>query len=207
MGVLLIWILNFAISWFNAWACGKSWNESKHVGGFAHFMNWMGAIMSAAGFTWCYVILGAELASTIPIEQDDGTSAPLLSAAATTALLQLGYMVVIFPILGSGLAIMLQAWAVFWRRRTLANGAVAAYDTFAMAYNISSAVQYVPEASSGLSSFFGKDSDSEDSGKLIVLLLAVMALVGGILTTRWILLNSARASRNNKAFEAQALRS
>lgn len=54
--VVLIWFLNVVLSAVNAWGCGKSWTETKHAGGLAHFMNWMGAVMSASGFTWCYTI-------------------------------------------------------------------------------------------------------------------------------------------------------
>lgn len=199
MWIVLVWFLNFGISWFNAWVCGKSWNESKHVGGVAHFMNWMGAIMSASGFTWCYTILAVLLGRIIPVEQADGTYAPAISEAVAQATLQLGYLVVIFPILGSGLAITIQAWAAFWRRRTFGNGAVAAYDTFAMAHNIYGAVRHVPEAGRGVSSFF--KSDGDDKGKGLVLVIVVGALLGGILTTRAILLASARAAAQNRSLK------
>src|ERR1700722_10237120 len=56
-GVLfaLVWVLNFAISVWNAYAVGKVWVEARHEGGWHRFMCWMGAIMSACGFTWCYL--------------------------------------------------------------------------------------------------------------------------------------------------------
>ena len=130
-----IWLLNFAISWFNAWACGKSWNETKHVGGVIHFMNWMGAIMSAMGFTWCYMLFMAWLGATVPfVEQDDGTYATLLTPDMLEAYINLGYLVVIGPILGSGLAITCQSWYQFAKRRTLGNAGVAGWNTFAQIY-------------------------------------------------------------------------
>src|SRR5690349_6837454 len=51
----LVWVLNFAISVWNAYAVGKVWVEAKVAGGWYRFMCWMGAIMSACGFTWCYL--------------------------------------------------------------------------------------------------------------------------------------------------------
>jgi hypothetical protein len=64
--VVFLFILNFVISWFNAWSVGKCWLESKAAGGFTHFVTWCGAIMSASGFTWCYTILLALGATHVP---------------------------------------------------------------------------------------------------------------------------------------------
>lgn len=199
--ILLVWVLNFAISWFNAWGCGKTWTESKHAGGFAHLMNWMGAIMAAAGFTWCYLVIIGFFGTVIPIEQDNGTTAALLTPVQLQAFADLGYMVIIFPILGSGLAITIHAWGVAWRRRSFGTGAIAAYDTFAMVYNISSAIDYMPGATGRLGDFFfGKDS-KDDEGKSLVLLLVLLALAGGILTTYAIITRTAKATARNRAWE------
>ncbi len=205
--IVLLWIVNFAISWFNAWACGKTWNESKHSGGWPHFLNWLGAIMSACGFTWCYLAVAIFFGGTIPYEHDDGTSAPLLTMEQVQAVAQLGYLIIIGPIIGSGLGIMVHSWGVFYRRRTIGGGAVAGWNTFANIYNISSALSYVPEASSGVADFFfGKGSDSKD-GKGWVLFLVLLALIGGILTTRAILLRTAKATAIDRAhrYEWEAL--
>ena len=51
----LVWVLNFGISIWNAYAVGKVWVEARHAGGWRRFMCWMGAVMSASGFTWCYL--------------------------------------------------------------------------------------------------------------------------------------------------------
>lgn len=199
--VLLFWVLNFVISWVNAWGCGKTWNETKRNGGVPHFLNWMGAIMSASGFTWCYLVIGIFLGTVIPYHHADGTWAPLLKPETSEAVANLGYLIVIFPILGSGLAIMMHSWGVFWRRRTFGNGAVAGYNTFAEAYNLYSAAQYVPKAAGKTEGFFSSSSD-KDRG--IVLLLVIASVFGGILTTRAILLASARATAKDRAFEATA---
>ena len=155
--IFIVWVLNFVISWINAWGCGKNWTESKHAGGLAHFMNWMGAIMAAAGFTWCYLVIIGLLGTAIPFEHDNGTTAPLLTAVQVQAFGDLGYMVIILPILGSGLAITIQAWSVAWRRRTFGSAAVAGYDTFAMVYNVTSAISTMPKATGRLGDFFFGD--------------------------------------------------
>ncbi len=61
---IFIWLLNFAISAWNAYAVGRAWVETKVAGGWPRFMAWMGAIMSASGFSWCYLfllVLGASV--------------------------------------------------------------------------------------------------------------------------------------------------
>src|SRR5258708_19519 len=49
--IFLLLILNFAISWFNAWSVGRVLVESKMIGGFFRMTVLCGAIMSASGFT------------------------------------------------------------------------------------------------------------------------------------------------------------
>lgn len=194
--VLLIWILNFAISWLNAWGCGKTWNETKHNGGLPHFMNWMGAIMAASGFTWCYMVIAALAGTIIPIDQGDGTSAPLLSQAQLQAFCDLGYIAVVFPIIGAGLAITVHSWGVFYRRRTLADGVTAGWNTFAQIYNVAGAFEHVPQAGRGVWDFFFKDND--EKGKGLVLLLVVLAVAGGIFTTVAIIRGTARRTAFNR---------
>src|SRR2546421_7970171 len=95
--IILVWLLNFAISGWNAYAVGRAWVETKVVGGWPRFMAWMGAIMSASGFSWCYLfllVLGGHALGWLP---DD----------ATNAAISLGYILLIPGILFSGLMIML----------------------------------------------------------------------------------------------------
>lgn len=198
--IVLFLILNAVVSCFNAWGCGKTWTETKYVGGMPHFMNWMGAIMSAMGFTWCYLVIFGFFGSTIPFDQGKGVSAPYLNAQEYQAFCDLGYSVIIVPILGSGLAITLHAWGVAWRRRTVGSIAVTGYDTFAQIYNMRSAFEYLPQASKGLGKFFNSKSDKK--GAVIVLVLA--ALLAGILTTRWIIQSTAKVTAMNRGLRYRA---
>lgn len=196
--IVLLWLLNFVISFFNAWGCGKSWTETKHFGGISHFMNWMGATMSASGFTWCYTILACLLGGNIT-HTVDGRAVPYLSAAQIAAVAQAGYLLVIFPVIGSGIAITVHSWMAFKRRRTLANGALAGYNTFADVYNIYEASRAVPSATRGLGKFFGGDSD--DKGKLLVLAIVVAAALAGVLTTYTIITTVARSTARDRALQ------
>lgn len=205
--LFLLWILNFVISWFNAWGCGKTWNETRAKGGLAHFMNWMGAIMSASGFTWCYLVIMGFAAAYIPCVKDDhGVYVTLLNPPQLQVFFDLGYLVIIGPILGSGLAIMLNSWGYFWRKRTFGSGAVAGYNTFANVYNYYNAARYVPTALDNVLDFFGGSSKSSSSsssndgkGKLI-LIMVVVAAIGGILTTYIIVRTTARNTARDRAF-------
>jgi len=195
--IVLIWFLNFVISWFNAWGCGKSWTETKHVGGMAHFMNWMGAIMSASGFTWCYTILACLLGGSIT-HTVDGKSVPYLTPQQVEAVASAGYLIVIFPIIGAGIAITIHSWRVFAERRSLRNGAIAGYNTFADAYNIYHAVRGVPSAWGAVSKLF-KGNDSK--GSTLVLVIALFALLAGVLTTYTIISFVARSTAMERSLK------
>lgn len=199
--IVLIWLINAVISILNAWGCGKTWNETKHVGGWQHFLNWCGAIMSACGFSWCYGIIFGFMGVSIPIEQDDGSSAPLLTMEMLEAFANLGYLVLIFPILGSGLAITIHSWGVFWRRRSFADGTVTGWNTVAQVYNTASALQNVPDAFGNVADFFSSDSKSDSKRKAVVVLLVIAALLAGCLTTYAIIKATAKSTANARYFE------
>src|SRR5574344_819042 len=52
--LLLVLALNFSISWGNAVYAGRSWSESKQIGGVYRAYIVSGYIMSIAGFTMIY---------------------------------------------------------------------------------------------------------------------------------------------------------
>ncbi|TSC81745.1 MAG: hypothetical protein G01um101420_850 [Parcubacteria group bacterium Gr01-1014_20] len=182
--IVLIMALNFAISWFNAWAVGKAWVETKAVGGWPRFMAWMGGIMSACGFTWVYLFILALLAQAFG----------RLGPEEINGMLSLGYLVIILPIIGSGLAITIDSWAHFWRRKSFGSGAVAGYNTFAQTYNTYQAIKTVPKAFEAVGGLFkGKGSrDGKGAAAVFILILVVLAICGGTLTTIAIVRATAR---------------
>jgi len=93
--VFVLLIVNFGISWFNAYSVGRSWADSKAVGGWPRFIIWCAAVMSACGFTWCYLIVLTFMAG----------AAGYLSPRYMQLALEIGYVIIIFPILGSGFGI------------------------------------------------------------------------------------------------------
>lgn len=202
--IVLLWFVNFIISWANAWGVGKTWTETKAVGGPAHFMSWMGAIMASVGFTWCYMVILGVVAMNVPetmISDDGDPNVMLLDQESASVFFDLVYLVIIFPLVGSGMAITTHSWGVFWRRRSLTNGVTAGWNTYAQIHNFYSAVQHVPRALDNVGGFFGGGSSSssnKDGKGLVIIVLAVVAVAGGILTTWAIIRHTARETARSR---------
>jgi hypothetical protein len=49
--MVFIVTMNIAVSFLNAYVCGRSWEESKAVGGILRLVVWVTAIQSALGFS------------------------------------------------------------------------------------------------------------------------------------------------------------
>jgi hypothetical protein len=175
----LVWVLNFGISVWNAYAVGKVWVEARLEGGWHRFMCWMGAIMSASGFTWCYLSFLALTAHHFEWIND----------RQVMAALNLGYVLMIPFILFAGYAITLDSWVQAFRRGGFLNYGTAAWNTYATLHNTYSAWRNVGGAFASLREFFGGSRDSRDrdsdgpSPVIVVILLVAFALLAGILTT------------------------
>jgi len=198
IGFFFIWILNFGISWLNAWGVGRTWIESKAQGGFTHFVTWCAAIMSGCGFTWCYLFVLGYLAGTIHYHGH-----VLLAPRYVNAMIELGYLVIILPIIGSGIGITISSWQSFWRNRDFASGGIAAYNTFAQVYNTIDAIRAMPEILRDVTSVF--DDDNRDSNTL-VFLLVLLALAAGFFTTFTIIEHAARVKRLEVSAQMASLR-
>jgi hypothetical protein len=204
MVLALVFVLNLFISIVNAVGCGKTWNESRAAGGLPHFLNWMAATMAAVGFTWCYLLIVGVVGASVPVEHDDGTTAPYLDMAQVQALYDLGYLIIIGPLLGSGTVILLNSWRVTWERRTIADCGISVYNTMAHAHNIYSAVSHVPGTYRSVAGFF---DSKEKNGKGAVLVLVVLAAFAGIVTTYLIIHAVARSTSKYRSLRLQMLES
>ncbi len=186
--LIAVWLLNFGISWLNARTCGVVWAETKAIGGWHRFLTWMGAVMSASGFTWCYLIvllLGTYYIQPALLKEGQE---PWLDKDAVLAGFQLGYLIIIPGVLFSGLMIWIDSLMEAWRRRDWKSVGVAGWNTFAQVHNTYRAMKDVPAAWKGVSSFFSGKGDSKGKGALLIILLVVVALIGGVLTT-WTIIN------------------
>jgi hypothetical protein len=177
----LIWLLNMGLSFWNAYTVGKSWVEARAVGGWPRIMCWCGAVMSASGFTWCYLLLLGVVAFQFQ----------LIDQTQLEVAFNLGYILLIPGILLSGLLITVDSWARAFRRGGFLNYGVAVYNTYAQIHNTYSAITSFGRAFRSVSTFFGdrrSRSDREDrGGAVIVVVFVLLALAGGILTTTFII--------------------
>ena len=177
MFVALLVILNLFISFFNARSVGRVWVETKALGGAVRIVAWAGAIQSAVGFTYCYAIILGFLLTTFGI----------LPVEVLNFMLSLVYLAIIIPLIGSGIIIMIESWIVAFRERSLVNCGIAVWNTFAQAYNTYSAIKSFEAVWESVSGGFGhimdSDGDSDDAKFKLAIIVAIFALVGGILTT------------------------
>lgn len=195
--VILVWILNFAISWWNARVVGVTWSETKEMGGWPRFMSWMASIMSASGFTWCYLIallFGAYYAQFAILKPGPEGVVPILTLVHIKGGFALGYLIIIPGILFSGLMIWVDSVVKAWRRRDLASMGTAAWNTFAQAHNTYNAMRGMPEVFESIGKLFSGKGSNKGAPILLVIVLVVLALLGGILTT-WSLVNHYAGSR------------
>jgi hypothetical protein len=191
-----IWILNFGISIWNAYAVGLAWVETKHAGGWPRFMAWMGAIMSASGFTWCYLIALVFIAHHLKWIGDD----QLVLA------LNIGYILLMPGILFSGLMITLDSWARAYRTRSIADMGIAAWNTYAQIHNTYNAINDYDKAIGAVVDSLSKGGSSSSSDKkdgggvalLVVIGLVIVALLAGVITTA-VIIN--RVAGNNQLAE------
>lgn len=159
-------------------------------------MNWCGAIMAASGFTWCYTMLAAIIAQ----------STGHLTAPYVEGLMRLGYLIVILPIIGSGIGITIESWAYFYRRRSFGSGAVAGWNSFAQIYNVVTAMDAIPDSLGFLGDLLkGGKSDKDNAMARLMIILAVVAAIGGILTAIVIIRMTARSTARSRRFNAECL--
>jgi hypothetical protein len=159
--------------------------ETKHIGGWRRFMSWMGAIMSASGFTWCYLVIllfGGYYAQSGFIQPGH---APILTEHELQAGFSIGYLILIPGILFSGLMIWLDSLIQAWRRRDLPSIGIAAWNTYAQIHNTYSAFSGISGALKSIKGTFGKGSKNGAKGLALVLIivLVVFAIFGGVFTT------------------------
>jgi hypothetical protein len=192
VAIAVIWLINFAISIWNARVVGLMWAEADHYGGFVKFLNWCGAIMAFCGFFWCYAIIEAFVGNWLfPAK---------VTPDVMNGVFALGYIIIIFPVLGTGFAITASSIYSAWERRDFASVGTAAWNTFAQVHNTYEAFQGVPKAWDILGDLFGshgssRSSSSDSNGKgaaaLIVVLIVAIAFILAFMTTAGIIMHYA----------------
>jgi len=174
VSTILLLLINLGIAWWNCYAVGSTWPETKAAGGFTRVLAWCGAIQSAVGFS---MAIGAV---ELCILKATGHLPPRIMNGA----LSLWYLLIIVPVIGSGLAITIQSWITFWRERTIGNFGVTAWNTYAQLSNMYQAIDGVGAAFKGVGDLFSSSDEDDDSSWQIAVALVAIALLGGVLLTR-----------------------
>lgn len=186
--VILILIVNFGISWFNAWSVGRYWSESKHMGTWIRVQVVSGYVLSIIGFTWVYLFLLAALMSVLG-PHIKGIQ-ELNYQVLVEFMMNLGYIILVPILIVSGMSATIQSWINFWKNKNLSNGAVMAWNTYAQ---INNTVRFARTAPSALKSilniaFGGKGKKKSDTQIIILgIVLLIFALAGGYFTASAIL--------------------
>ena len=171
--IIILLAINFAISWLNCYVLGGIWAESRALGGFPRVLAWCGATQSAIGFSSVIgAIVGYVLFAT-------GHLPPKVATGAEA----LWYLLVMIPVIGTGLIITIQSWIVAFRERSLLNMGIAAWNTFAQVRNMYAAIDGIPAELAEVGKLFDSNDKDDAPLSLLAILLVVIALGGGILLT------------------------
>ncbi len=183
-------LLNLVISFWNASAVGRYWTEKKDLPGWMRFMMWCGAIMATCGFFVVYVSILTMIMHDLHLFEALAMILFKVEMTAETAemltqnIFDLAYLVIIFPVLGTGMCIWVNSLAVAYIRRDWASVGVAGWNTFAQVHNTVNAVRYVPRATSSL--FKGikvKGKGAAGLAYIVLLLLPIVISLGGAIAT------------------------
>lgn len=179
--IIIILLINAVISFWNAKSAGEIWAESKGIGGWIRVLAWCAAIQSMVGFSYIYITILVYVANAFNV----------LSNSGLQFMVNLAYVFLIVPLLGSGIVITIHSWIQASREKSLLSMGIAGWNTFATAYNLYYAVQSFGAAfhmaTSNISNIFSSEDDEDSDEDSVVLALVVLALLAGIMTTKIII--------------------
>jgi hypothetical protein len=175
--IVIMCVINFGISIWNANSVGKIWTESKYMGGGVRILSVCGYIMAIAGFTMVYTII---IIAVIAATNGFGYLEPQSSALLIQFVSDLSYILIAFAIIPTGIIITINSLVVFWKNKNLKTGAIGAWNTFATVSNVVNATRSMPSA---FGRIISSVKSNRDSG-VIVLAIVVVAIcvLGGYFT-------------------------
>jgi len=157
------------------------WSESKAIGGFIRVLAVSVYIMSVSGFTMVFgmilLLLAPHIVPLIPAFSDVPVEEFMVLA------LDMLYLLLVLAMIPTGLIIWFNSLVHFWRKKTLANGLVLGWNTYAQIRNTANAVKHVPSAFQRVTrSLFGGNRKN-NVVVAIALLIVILAVIGGWLLT------------------------
>ncbi len=179
-------LLNVLISVWNCYAVGSAWKDTMVMGGwFNKTVLWSAVIQSGVGFSMPILLVLAYASSVFLTSGAEPMLTPEEAKEMMQAIFSLWYVAVIFPILGSGLAIWAHSLREAYRRRDFASIATAGWNSFAQIHNTVSAVNNIGGALGNVGELFGEALSGKGDGKgkvaILVILLVVISIVAGFM--------------------------
>lgn len=176
--LVLMLILNFAISWANASYVGQYWTESKEIGGSFRLYIWAGYIMAIAGFTMVYGYILLLLAPIILQFAEVDHEIIMLFEQLASDLIYLFSIVTVIP---TGFYIWIRSLKNFWERRTLLDGITAGWNTYAQIHNTMSVARNAPSALGRVvEALFGGKNRSKKKDNTVIVMCAILVLIFAI---------------------------
>lgn len=209
-GLLLfgIIILNVLISIWNCYAVGTAWKDTMAIGGwFNKLVLWSAVIQSGVGFSMP-ILIGLALGTTSYLTTGEKPAmTPAEAQLFMESIYSLWYVAVIFPILGSGLAIWAHSLREAYRRRDFSSIAAAGWNSFAQIHNMVSAANNIGGALGNVGELFGTVLGGKGDGKgklaILVVVIVIIALVAGFLIALGLVRYFARTSESRIEAYAQ----
>lgn len=202
MLILLVMLLNFGISWWNAHVVGMYWSERDQLPGGIRAVMWSAAVMSVCGFFSVYAIIitvgmaELHLFEAIARVVFKVNFEPADVQSLVQDILNAAYLMLVFPVLGFGIVIWVHSMIRAFADRSFGSIAIATYNTGAMIHNTVSAARHVPSAAGSLGKSFklklGKDSGLALAYVVLFALPLAISLGGAIATTMVIMRASDR---------------
>lgn len=200
---VLVWLLNYGISWWNCRSTGRCWADAQAAGGWPKFMCVCGWLMGAFGFTWCYTLLLALGAHELGF----------LNTYWTTIAIKLGYLLLAPEIVLIGLFITVNSWLQAFREKSLLSVGTAAWNTYAqisntidLARNFGGFFNDVRGAFAGGGSKSSSDDDSDNNGAAVVLVLGLVLVSFAVGFIQAMLISRGAARRARKELEWDMLK-
>lgn len=153
--MILLLLVNGAISFWNAKEAGKVWAEAQSLGGWIQTVTWCTVIQSTLGFSYIYIYFLSTLAYKTHI----------LSYSTISLVYDLSFFVIILPLVGTGFIMTIESWIQAKREQSLLSLGIAGWNTFASVYNTYHVIQNFGPAFDNVKNFFGDFSGDSDDDK------------------------------------------
>ena len=187
-------VINLVISCWNAYATGLVREDAKRIGGFPYVMMWCGRIMAICGFAYC-LLIPVSFGAAYLIEGSGKYESLGFTTEHAFAIFELGWLMLIGPIMVTGMIITVAGWIEFYKRPSMLQGGVSAWNTFAMVHNAVTITRHLP----GIFGHVTKVFKDQKSPRVLIVIIVASCFLSAILVS--LLIERAGARTAARRFE------